>query len=216
MIACAAAPTAAWSRPDAVSRAMTAAGGEAVLRRVLAVAWRGTARMMLGKVPVDLNVETRIEPFVRGRSDTWLEREGRSTIRTVMVERDSAFLVHEGAQTALAHDQARFERQQFGAYAYLLLAPAFVSAASATRLNAAREGYPPIALTLARNGRIAAADYRIATPDQEGRSVRHHFTFAGSISSNGVHFPRVITIAQDGRPLSRLTIRDFSVELDPV
>ena len=171
-------------------------------------------RMMLGKVPVDLNVETRIEPFARGRSDTWLESEGRSTIRTIMVERDSAFLVHEGAQTALGHEQARFERQQLGAYAYLLLAPAFVSAASGTRLNAAREEYPPIALTLARDGRIAAADYRIETPDCEGRSVRQQFSFVGSVSSNGVRFPHVITIVQDGRPRSRLTIRDFSVDLD--
>ncbi len=193
---------------------MAAAGGEAALRRVRAVAWSGTVRMMLGKVPVDLNVETRIEPFVRGRADTWLASDGRSTARTVMVERDSAFLVHEGAQTPLAREQARFERQQLGVYGYLLLAPAFVSAASATRLNAAREGYPPIALTLARDGRIASAEYQIGVPDRDGLSVRQHFSFVGSLSSSGIRFPRIIMIAQDGRQLSRLTISDFSVELD--
>lgn len=192
---------------------MAAAGGEAVLRRVRAVAWSGTARTMLGKIPVDLTVETRIEPFVRARCDTWLANEGRSTARTIMVERDSGFLVHEGAQTALGYDQARFERQQLGAYAYLLLAPAFVSAASATRLNAAREGYPPIALTLSRDGRIAAADYRLTSPGPAGRSIRQHFSLVGSVSAKGVRFPRVITILQDGRPLSRLTIGDFSVDL---
>jgi hypothetical protein len=193
---------------------MAAAGGEAALRRVRAVAWSGTVRMMLGKVPVDLNVETRVEPFVRSRSDTWLASDGRSTIRTVMVERDSAFLVHEGAQTPLPREQARFERQQLGVYAYLLLAPAFVSAASATRLNAARDGYPPIALTLARDGRIASAEYRIRPTDSDGLSVLQHFGFVGSVSANGVRYPRIITIVQDGRPLSRLTISDFSVELD--
>lgn len=214
MIAGAASPAVAWSRTDPVARAMSAAGGEAVLRRVRAVAWSGTMRMMLGKVPVDLNVETRIEPFVRGRSDTWLASAGRSTARTVMVERDNAFLVHEGAQTTLTREQARFERQRLGVYGYLLLAPAFVSAASATRLNAARDGYPPIALTLARDGRIASAEYQIGVLDRDGLSVRHHFSFVGSVSSSKIRFPRIITIVQDGQPLSRLTIGDFAVELD--
>lgn len=213
MIAVAASPAVAWSRTDPVARAMAAAGGEAVLRRVRAVAWSGTMRMILGKVPVDLNVETRIEPFVRGRSDTWLASAGRSTARTVMVERDSGFLVHDGAQTTLAPAEARFERQQLGVYAYLLLAPAFVSAASATRLNAARDGYPPIALTLARDGRITAAEYSIGAPDRDGLSVRRQFNFVGSVTSGGIHFPRIITIVRDGRPLSRLTINEFAVEL---
>lgn len=193
---------------------MAAAGGEAVLRRVRAVSWSGTARTLLGRIPVDLNVETRIEPFVRSRTDTWLASAGRSTMRTVMIERDSGFLVHEGAQTTLGREQANFERHQMGSYAYLLLAPAFVSAASATRLHAAHDGYPPIALTLGRDGRIASADYRIRPTDSDGLSVLQHLTFAGSVTANGVRYPRVITIVQNGRPMSRLTISDFSVELN--
>ena len=212
-MAFAALPGTAGARADPVSRAMAAAGGSAVLRRVRAIAWSGTARVMLGATAVDLNVETRIEPFVRGRSDTWLEREGRSTMRTLMIERDGGFLVHEGAQTPLPAAQAQFERQQLGAYAYLLLAPAFVSAASATRLNAAREGYPPISLTLAGDGRIAAADYTIASAQRDGVVVRQHLTFAGTATSNGVRFPRNITIVQNARPLLRMTIADFAVEL---
>ena len=212
-MAFAALPAAASARPDTVARAMAAAGGADVLRRVRAVAWRGTARMMLGTTPVDLATETQIEPFVRGRCDTWLASDGRSTARTVMVERDSAFVVHEGAQTTLPPAQAVYERQQLGLFAYLLLAPAFVSAASATRLNAVHEGYPPIALTLAPDGRIAAADYAIAAPDRNGVSVRHHFGFIGSVSSHGVRFPKTIVTTQDGRLVARSTITDFSVEL---
>lgn len=172
-------------------------------------------RMLLGRVAVDLAVEARIEPFARARFESWLPSDGRGTRRTVMIERDGGFVVHAGAQTALLPEQARFQRQQAGAYAYLLLAPAYVSAASGTRLNASRDGYPPIALTLARNGRIAAADYRIASPDRDGVAVRQRLGCTGTVASDGVRFPRSITVIQDGRPFSRLTITDFSADLDP-
>ena len=202
-------------RVDPVERAMAAAGGRDLLARVRVIAWSGTARVMLGKTPVDLNVETRIEPFVRGRSDTWLTSEGRSTARTLMTERDSGFLVHEGAQTPLPAAQARFEQQQLGGYAYLLLAPAFVSAGGAGRLNAAREGFPPMALHLAPDGRIVSADYVLASPAFEGVSVRQQWRCSGTVSAQGVRFPKVVAIVQDGRPLLRMTIADFSVELSP-
>lgn len=194
---------------------MAAAGGEATLRRVRAISWIGTMRMLLGGVAVDLAVEARIEPFARARFESWLPSDGRGTRRTVMIERDGGFVVHAGAQTALSPEQARFQRQQAGAYGYLLLAPAYVSAASRTRLNASRDGYPPIALTLARDGRIAAADYRIASPDRDGAAVRQRLGCSGTVASGGVRFPRSITVMQNGRPFSRLTITDFSVELDP-
>lgn len=172
-------------------------------------------RMLLEGVPVDLAVEARIEPFARARFESWVPSDGRSTRRTVMIERDGGFVVHAGAQTALSPEQARFQRQQAGTYAYLLLAPAFVSAASGTRLNASRDGYPPIVLTLARDGRIAAAEYRIASPDRDGMAVRQRLGFTGTVSSGGVRFPRGMTLVQDGQPVSRLTITDFSAELDP-
>lgn len=200
---------------DPVTRAMIAAGGRDRLARVRVLAWSGVARMMLGKTPVDLHVESRIEPFARSRADSWLVSETRGAARTVMIERDTAFLVQGGAQTTLAAAQARFERQRLGAFAYLLLAPAFVSAAGRNRLNAAHDGYPPIALTLDRDGRIATADYVLSAPEPGAPAIRQHFSFAGSVSAQGVRYPRVTTMLQDGRPSLRLTITDFSVELSP-
>lgn len=200
---------------DPVARAFAAAGGRDRLARVRVLSWSGTARMMLDGTQVDLRVESRIEPFARARADSWLVSETRGAARTVMIERDSAFLVQDGAQTALAPAQARFERQRLGAFAYLLLAPAFVSAAGPNRLNAAREGYPPIALTLGRDGAVATADYVLAAPDPGGAAVRQHFSFAGSVRAQGIRFPRVTTMLQDARPSLRLTITDFSVELSP-
>ncbi|WP_010186836.1 hypothetical protein [Sphingomonas sp. PAMC 26605] len=198
-----------------VARAFAAAGGRDRLARVRSLSWTGVARTMLGTVPVVLHVESRIEPFIRSRADTWLTTEGRGAARTVMIERDSAFVVQDGAQTALPALQARFERQRLGAFAYLLLAPAFVSAAGPNRLNAAHDGYPPIALTLGRDGAIATADYVLSAPDPSAAAIRQHFRFAGSVRAQGVRFPRVTTMLQDGRPSLQLTIIDFSVELSP-
>ena len=192
---------------------MAAAGGRDVLARLRVIAWTGSARVMLGRTPVDLLLETRIEPFVRGRSDTWLASEGRSTARTLMTERDGGFVVHEGAQTPLPAAQARFERQQLGGYAYLLLAPAFVTAAGRGRLNAVQDGYPPMTLQLAGDGRIVAADYAIASPTQDGVAVRQRWLLSGSVTAQGVRFPRTVEIVQDGRPFVRMTIDTFSVEL---
>lgn len=200
---------------DPVARAFAAAGGRDRLARVRVLAWSGTARMMFDRTPVDLLVESRIEPFARGRADSWLVSETRGEARTVMIERDTAFLVQGGAQTALTLAQARFERQRLGAFAYLLLAPAFVSAAGPNRLNAAREGYPPMALTLGRDGAITSADYVLSAPEPGAAAIRQHFSFAGSVRAQGVRFPRVTTMLQDGRPSLRLTITDFSVELSP-
>lgn len=200
---------------DPVARAIAAAGGHDILSRVRVLSWGGTAHVLLGTTAVDLVTELRIEPFVRSRSVTWLAGQGRSTARTVMVERDSAFLVQDGAQTPMPAARARFERQQLGVYAYLLLAPAFLSAAGPKRLNAVHDGYPPISLTLGPDARIAAADYALAAPDYEDRAVRQHLSFTGTVTAGGVRFPRTTTIVQDGRPFMRMTIADFSVELDP-
>ncbi|MEG3175003.1 hypothetical protein U1872_02085 [Sphingomonas sp. RB3P16] len=200
-------------RAEPVSRALAAAGGRDLLTRVRVLSWSGRARMLLGSVPVELMVETRIEPFARARSDSWLVTEGREAARSVMVERDSAFVVQYGAQTPLPPAQAQFERQRLGAYGYLLLAPAFVSASSAQRLNAVRDGYPPIALTLAADGRIATADYAIAAPDPDAAAVRQHFRFTGSVAAQGVRYPRQISVTENGRESLRLTITDFSVDL---
>ncbi len=214
-IAFSAVPTWAHVPLDPVERALTAAGGQAQLARVRVVAWSGVARVLIGRTPVDLMVETRIEPFSRARIDTWLPSEGRSTTQTVMIERDSAFLVHNGAQTSLPTPQALFERHRLAVYAYLLLAPASVSATGRHRLSAIRDGFPPITLTLGPDDRIASADYAIVASDARGALVRQHLSFAGSVSAQGIHFPRTTSIFQNGRLELRMTITDFSVELDP-
>ena len=194
---------------------MAAAGGRDTLSRVRVIGWSGRARVLIGMTPVDLLVEARIEPFVRSRADTWLANEGRSAARTVMIERDGGFLVHDGAQTNLPLEQALLQRQQMGVYGYLLLAPAIVTAAGPRRLNAGREGYPPIELDLDGSGRIVSAKYTLAASSPDGPAIRQHLIFGGTVAADGIRFPRTISIVQDGRPSQRTTIDDLYVDLAP-
>lgn len=208
-----AAPAAARSLRDPVALAMVAAGGRGLLERVRTLSWSGTSRARIGGLWVDLLIEMRIEPFARARVDSWLASEGRSAMQTVMIERDSAFVVHNGAQTPLPGANALFEAQKLAVFGYLLLAQAQIGANGPERLEARRDGFPPIVLTLARDGRIAAADYALL---RGAATVRQHFRFVGTVSAEGVHFPRVTTITQDGRAQQQMTITDFSVELSPL
>lgn len=210
---------------DPVARAIATAGGAAVLARVRSLSWAGTARVIAGETngPIDLMMETRIEPFVRARSDSWPAAQGRSSGKTLMIEGRTGFMVDNTAQRALTAGMARHEREQFGVYGYLLLAGATVTNAGPRRLTAVREGFPPISLTLGADGRIVGADYLVAAPDAverpgvdgSARPIREHFVFSGTIADKGVRWPRRIEIFRHGRPFLRLAINDLSVELAP-
>lgn len=199
------------SAPDPVARARAAMGGEA-LARVRAIGWSGSARRFAPGRAIDLQVETRIEPFLRARSDSWLASDDRSAKRTLMVEGHAAFAVVEGKQIPLAQTQAEHERQQFGIYGHMLLAG--VTLARGNGFTSARPGYPDASFTLGRGGMLTTADYQLDTPDG-ATTIRERLTFAGSISDRGVNWPRRIAIMRNGKPFQSLTIDELTVDLSP-
>jgi hypothetical protein len=185
-------------------------GGSALLGRVRAIGWTGTARMITGGRTLDLGVETRVEPFIRARSDTWLIEEGRVEKRTMMIEGNDGFLVFKGRQVAMPPRQAAHERQQFGIYGHMLLAG--IAIARGNVIASAKAGYPEALLALGRDGMPSAAAYVVDSPDSPG-TIRERFTFSGSVTDQGVRWPQRIAITQDGRPVLALAIDDLTVEL---
>lgn len=185
-------------------------GGSAVLARVRAVGWTGTARVSTPGRTLELGVETRIEPFIRARSDTWLLEEGRVEKRTMMIEGKDGFLVFKGRQVAMPPIQAAHERQQFGIYGHMLLAG--VAIARGNVIASAKAGYPEALLALGRDGMPAAAAYVVDAPDAAGK-IRERFTFSGSVTDQGVRWPQRIAITQNGKPFFALAIDDLTVEL---
>lgn len=205
-------PGAVFAAADPVERAMAAMGGRALLQSVRAISWTGTAKILDGKTPQDFGVETRIEPFSRARSQTWPLSEGRAAMRTVMIERDGGFEVVNGAQTPLPPERARYEREQFAAYAYMLLAGTNLTANGRTGVEGQRAGYPPIRFRLAPDGRLTGAEYSAAPSDPAGKPLAEHFAFSGSITATGLKWPRKIMITRDNRLYLSLTIDDLGIE----
>lgn len=185
-------------------------GGAALLARVRAIGWTGTARMASGGHVLDLGIETRIEPFVRARSESWLIDDGRAEKRTIMVEGHDAFVVFRGRQVSLPPAQATHEREEFGVYGHLLLAGTAFARGGA--VLSSRPGYPDALLALGRDGMPTSAAYVVASPDSPGR-IREHFIFSGSVSDNGLRWPRRIAVTRDGKPFVVQTIEDLTVEL---
>lgn len=203
---------AAAARPfvDPVARARAAMGGSDLLARVRAIGWTGTARVITAGRTLELGVETRVEPFIRARSDSWLVEEGRVEKRTMMIEGDTGFLVFKGRQVPMPPMQAAHERQQFGIYGHMLLAG--IAIARGNVIASAKAGYPEALLALGRDGMPAAAAYVVDSPDS-GVTIRERFTFSGSVTDQGVRWPQRIAISQNGKPFFALAIDDLTVEL---
>ena len=201
---------------DPVERAMEAIGGRALLARVRSISWAGTAKVYAGGRAIDLGVETYLEPFVRARSDSWLVSEGRSAMRTLMIEDEHGFKVIEGMQSGLSPAVAINERQQFGAYGYMLMAGARWEEMPRGVLRGSRTGFPPIDIRPGKDGRMLSADYAVLAPDEpdaDGKQIREYLRFAGTVTDKGVHWPQRLAIAQDNRPFFALSIDHFSVDL---
>ena len=203
-------PAAARPFADPVARARAAMGGSALLARVRAIGWTGTARVVTAGRALELGVETRVEPFIRARSDTWLIEEGRVEKRTLMVEGNDAFVVFKGRQVPLPAPQAAHERQQFGIYGHMLLAG--IAIARGNVIASAKAGYPGALLALGRDGMPATAAYVVDSPDSTG-TIRERFSFSGSVSDQGLRWPQRIAITQNGKPFFALAIDDLMVEL---
>ena len=197
------------SEDDLLARALRAAGGRERLARVKALHWTGNAQVMLPDRTLRLEVETRVEPFVRARSRSWLLGKPE-TARTLIIEPDGGFVEREGARTPLPPRQTLHERQQFGLYGYMLLALA-PTRAEGQGLAAERPGLPPIRFLL-EGDYLSAADYIVASPDSDG-TLAQRILLEGEMPDKGIHWPHTITILHDDKPYFILDLETFSVDL---
>ena len=185
-------------------------GGAALLSRVRSIGWLGAAEVVTPERTLRLGIRTRVEPFVRASSTSWIMSEGVAKARTLMIEPDAGYVERDGKRTPLPRDQERHEREQYGLYAYMLLRAPMVEAGG--KLLAASEGLPPIRFDTDIAGRLTGADYTVHAPDG-GTVIQQRFTFDGIVRDKGLAWPRRIRIAQDGIPFFTLAIDSLRVEL---
>lgn len=157
---------------------------------------------------IELTLRTRVEPFRRARSTSWLTREGEASARTLVIEPADGWLEQGGARKPLPPALIAHERQQYGVYGYLLGLGRVEREGSQVR--ASQPGYPPIRMELDHR-RVASADYVVGSPT-DGAPVSQHFTFEGEIREHGVRWFKQMTIEQSGRRYLQLWINDVTVE----
>ena len=167
----------------------------AVQCRVEAIAWRGYARVFQGDTVLDLTICTRVEPFRRAGSTSWITNKGKATARTLVIEPTDGWLEQGGRRKPLSPALISHERQQYGLYGYLLRAAN--ASGRGPMIEMAEPGFPPIRLEMA-NGRVAAADCTVGSPD-DGSPLSQHIVFDGALESADPRWFRRMTISQAGQ-----------------
>lgn len=162
---------------------------------VKALNWESVVRVSANGKPLAIHTKTRVEPFVRARSETYLVDQGPASMRVLVIEPDGGWVERDGQSTALPPSQARHERQQYGIYGYML--EALAEPAQGTHLKARHDGYP--LFEYASNGDLPTmALYTVSTPDGQG-TIRELFRFEGRLTGTAIPWPKRITIEQDGQ-----------------
>lgn len=203
-------PTLPARADDAVARAERALGGRARIDRVRALSWTGTAEVALPDRILTLGVETRVEPFVRARSTSWIKAEGKAKARTLVIEPDDGYVLRDGARQPLPDPLVAHERQQYGLYGHLLLKGRLQ--VSGADLMSTRDGFPPARLTLSADGRVVGAEMSVTAPDDPGRTIREQVGLDSWSVTNGLAWPRRLAIRQDGKRYFTLVLDAFAVE----
>jgi len=202
---------AARSDDDLLARAIAAIGGGDLLRRVKALNWEAGLSIFTSNGFLNVTARTRFEPFGTVRSESWLADKGPATTLVMTLAPGGDTLTRDGTTGPLDPMVAAHERQQFGLYGYMLLVHA-QTRIDGQRLTAERSGYPPISFALNADASLRSADYAVANPTGTG-VVAQQFQFVGTVSDQGLTWPRTIALFQNETAIFNMSIKTFSVEL---
>jgi len=192
-----------------LERAVEAAGGRAALDAVKELAWTGEAAVHFGGQSLELGVETVVRPFVSAKSVSWPKAQGRAVARTLIVGLDGGRAITPRGDAPLPEAQLVHERLQFGLYALMLLPVDSVSEIPPDRLLIAHAGAPQTEFRFDAAGRMISARNRVPDAEKGARMIAQEIAFEGIIESNGVRWPKSITIRQDDAPYFDLRIATF-------
>jgi len=209
-------PIAAPAAGDALlDRAMARAGGAAALSRAKVLRWTGTAKVFAGARVIEIGVSTTVRPWAGARSDSWLLADGPSKTRTLIIEGAQGWTERAGVRSPMPPAMLAHERAQYALYGLMLLTPLRDRGAKLTveagrrEITVSHTDAPTTVLIFDPDGRLAGARNDVPSPYPGGAAVHQDFRFEGEIVSRGVHWPRRLTIDQDGKPYFDLTLTTF-------
>ena len=203
----------------ALISAMDAAGGEAALAKVKELYWTGTATVTAAGKTSKQDVITVVRPDGQwARTSSWASGAESKTSRTLQVERGKAWDVNRQAWNPLPEAQATNENQQYGLYSFMLLTPLKAAGAKADEQPAAADGTRIVRAQLATGqaadlkvdaaGKLVGAMMTVRDP-AGGADIAQTVALSGEVESNGVKWPKRITVTQNGAPVYDLEIATF-------
>lgn len=196
--------------------AIEQAGGEERLAEARILTWRGTAKIRDGEQVVEIGIETRVRPFERARTVSWLLSEGREAARVMTIEGKRGWIERDGEREPMPAAMLKHERQQFAIYGLMRLLPARgrivarrAGTGGRTLLRVANSHAPLTDLVFAPDGTLIEARNRVADPDGGSGEIDQLFRFSGHLVEDGLSWPRRIEIFQRGRLYFTLDIASF-------
>jgi hypothetical protein len=213
------------SRPDdaraLIERAIAASGGADALAAATVLTWRGQASVFLPDRTIELTVDTEVVPFRWARSRTQRPGVAGDEPRTLIVAGDTGYAIRGERSTPLPEQQLRHERQQYAVYGLLRWLPLRDAESRIARLPDDADGHPGVHAEVP--GAPAADIYfdhaghplylldTVDAPEGDGR-IAQRFEFEGEVIDQGVRWPRVLRILQEGKPYFELRIERFAVK----
>jgi hypothetical protein len=120
--------------------------------------------------------------------------------------------------------QALHENQQFALYSLMLLTPLKDAAAKVTEQPAGADGTRAIKAVLPNGmggdlafdaaGKLVSAGMSVRDPAGGAQDIAETVTFSGEMVSNGVKWPKKISIQQNGKPYFDLELATFEATPD--
>lgn len=208
-----------YAGKSVLDAAIEAQGGQAALAQVKEIEWTGKATVTAEGKTTEINVLTVLRPATNwSRSTIWTDAEGPKKARTIQTEQGKGWTVNSVSWTPMPEAQAVHENQQFSLYKLMLLTPLKEAGARVTEDPVGADGTRAIKAVLA-NGHGAELEFDataklvragMAVRDPKGGAdIVETVKFSGEIISNGVKWPKRITIEQNGAPYLDLEIATF-------
>lgn len=208
-----------YAGKSVLDAAIEAAGGEAALGKVKELGWTGAAVIKAGGETNEVEMSTVVRPFTYARSTSWPKGKTPVEGRTVQAQFGNAWTVNRVVWTPMPAAEAEHENQQFSLYSVMLLAPLKDAAVKveetapgtdgARNLHVEHPDAPPMDLRFDASGKLVRAAYSVRDPKGGAAPIPQVADFSGEMTSNGVKWPKRISITQNGAPYFDLTLATF-------
>lgn len=208
-----------YAGKSVLDAAIEAAGGQAALNQIKEIEWTGKATVQAEGKTTNINVATVLRPATNwSRSTSWTDAEGPKKARTIQTEQGKGWTVNGVVWMPMPEAQAIHENQQFGLYKLMLLTPlkeagvkveeAPAGEAGTRTITTQLQGGAPASLTFDAAGKLIGA--QLTVRDAAGAAdIKEVVKFSGEVVSNGVKWPKTISISQNGAPYFDLEIATF-------